>query len=110
MGEKPSAKINVIMGDRALRLAFKGLIEKLVQRRGLTSLEGQQIFDVLNRETQIDKDKANELAAPLTDLIPPTAPPVEQPVAPVTPATTPTLPVEPIVPAATDTDNGQQTT
>lgn len=58
MGEEPSTNINVIMGDRALRLAFKLLVEILVRRRGLTSQEGQEIFDVINRETEIEKEKA----------------------------------------------------
>lgn len=36
------------MGDKALRQAFKALVQKLVQRRELTTTEGQEVLDVLN--------------------------------------------------------------
>ena len=62
----------------ALRLAFKSMVETIVKRRGLTTIEGQQIFDIINQEDQRQVEVAAKAARP-TVAAPVSAPVNEQP-------------------------------
>ncbi len=70
MGQDSQRKVNVIMWDKKLRIAFKNLLETLALRRALTRSEAEYIAAGLDEP---------DPTPPPTPTPPPAAPQVETP-------------------------------